>query len=98
VIAMNTTAKSFVLVGVVMSVLLAALVAGVGNFPQHRTGPCQPGEEIDKDMGGLHIHRDYSNSARLNKFISAGNIRFYIEYLGVTYELTIKPPPPHVLN
>ena len=39
VIAMNTTAKSFVLVGVVMSVLLAALVAGVGNFPQHRTGP-----------------------------------------------------------
>lgn len=69
-----------------------------GVFHDIEQAIASPGEEVDKDMGGYHIHRDYSNSARLNKFISAGNTRFYVEYLGVTYELTIKPPPPHVLN
>jgi len=62
-----------------------------GVFHDIEEAIARPGEEVDKG-GEYHIHRDYSNSARLNKFLQAGNTRFYIEYLGQTYELTIKRP------
>ncbi len=62
-----------------------------GIFPDIEKAIARPGEEIDQS-DGYHIHRDYSTSARLNKFLEAGNTRFYVEYLGNTYELTIKRP------
>jgi hypothetical protein len=62
-----------------------------GIFPDIEKAIASPGEEIDKTYD-YHTHRDYTTSARLNKFIKAGNTRFYIEHLGETYELTIKRP------
>jgi hypothetical protein len=62
-----------------------------GVFPDIEKAIASPGEEIDKS-DGYHIHRDYSTSARLNKFIKTGKTRFYVEYLGETYELTIIRP------
>lgn len=63
-----------------------------GIFPDIEHAIARPGEEIDKSSGEYHTHRDYSTSARLNKFLKAGNTRFYVEYLGETYELTIYVP------
>ena len=63
-----------------------------GVFHDIEQAIARPGEEIDHNMGGYHIHRDYSNSARLNKFLNTRPMRFYVEYLGETYELTIKRP------
>ena len=64
-----------------------------GIFPDIEKAIASPGEEIDQD-GEYHIHRDYSNSARLNAFLSSGKTQFYVRYLDQTYELTIKKPPP----
>ena len=64
-----------------------------GIFPDIEKAIATPGEEIDQD-GEYHIHRDYSNSARLNAFLSSGKTQFYVRYLDQTYELTIKKPPP----
>ena len=61
-----------------------------GIFHDIERAIADPGKEIHKSSGEYHTHRDYSTSARLNKFLEAGNTRFYVEYLGVTYELTIK--------
>ena len=62
-----------------------------GIFPDIEKAIASPSEEIDKS-DGYHIHRDYSTSARLNKFIKTGKTRFYVQYLGETYELTIIRP------
>ena len=62
-----------------------------GVFPDIEEAIARPGEEIDKSSD-YHIHRDYATSARLNKFIKTGKTRFYVEYLGETYELTIIRP------
>ncbi|HEU4769995.1 MAG TPA: hypothetical protein VFS77_21695 [Pyrinomonadaceae bacterium] len=62
-----------------------------GVFPDIEEAIARPGEEIDKSSE-YHIHRDYSTSARLNKFIKTGKTRFYVAYLGETYELTIIRP------
>ena len=62
-----------------------------GVFPDIEEAIARPGEEIDKSSE-YHIHRDYSTSARLNKFIKTGKTRFYVDYLGETYELTIIRP------
>jgi hypothetical protein len=61
-----------------------------GIFPDIARAIARPGEEIDKNFDGYLTHRDYSTSARLNKFLQTGKIRFYVQYLGGTYELTIK--------
>ena len=63
-----------------------------GIFHDIEQAIARPGEEIDKSSGDYNIHRDYSTSARLNKFLQAGNTRFYVEYLGETFELTINRP------
>ena len=63
-----------------------------GVFHDIEKAIAKPGEEVDKNFGEYHTHRDYSNSARLNKFLDTGKTRFYVEYLGETYELTIKRP------
>jgi hypothetical protein len=62
-----------------------------GIFQDIEKAIASPGEEIDKG-DEYHTHRDYSTSERLNKFIKSGKTRFYVEYLGETYELTIKRP------
>ena len=62
-----------------------------GIFPDIEKAIARPGEEIDKTVDYV-THRDYSTSARLNKFLQNGNTRFYVEHLGETYELTIKRP------
>jgi hypothetical protein len=62
-----------------------------GIFPDIEKAIARPGEEIDKTVD-YATHRDYSTSARLNKFLQNGNTRFYVEHLGETYELTIKRP------
>jgi hypothetical protein len=63
-----------------------------GIFHDIEQAIARPGEEIDKNFGGYHSHRDYSNSARLNTFLNSAKTRFYVEYVGDTYELTIKRP------
>lgn len=63
-----------------------------GIFYDIEQAVARPGEEIDQLFREYHTHRDYSTSARLNKFLKAGKTRFYVEYLGVTYELTIRRP------
>ena len=63
-----------------------------GVFPDIEKAIASPGEEIDYDGTGYHIHRDYSTSARLNTFLATRPTRFYVRYLGETYELTIKRP------
>jgi hypothetical protein len=63
-----------------------------GIFQDIEKAIASPGEEIDKDTSGYLTHRDYSTSARLNTFLATGNTRFYVRYLGNTYELTIHKP------
>ena len=63
-----------------------------GIFQDIERAVANPGKEVDYDGGGYLTHRDYSTSARLNKFLQTGATRFYVEYLGETYELTIKRP------
>ena len=63
-----------------------------GIFHDIEQAIARPGEEIDQLFREYHTHRDYSTSARLNKFLKAGKTRFYVEYLGVTYELRIIRP------
>jgi hypothetical protein len=62
-----------------------------GTFFDIEKAIASPGEEIDKDSD-YPIHRDYSTSARLNAYLKTGKTRFYVRYLGNTYELTIKKP------
>ncbi|MFL6414747.1 MAG: hypothetical protein ACJ74Y_03630 [Bryobacteraceae bacterium] len=63
-----------------------------GIFQDIERAIANPGEEIDKDSFGYYTHRDYSTSARLNAFLETGKTRFYVRYLGNTYELTIRKP------
>lgn len=64
-----------------------------GIFQDIERAIAKPGEEVDKDTtGGYLTHRDYSTSAHLNAFLKTGATRFYVRYLGNTYELTIKKP------
>lgn len=52
----------------------------------------RPGEETDKGSEDYVTHRDYSTSARINAFLNTGKKRFYVQYLGDTFELTIRKP------
>ena len=63
-----------------------------GIFQDIEKAIASPGEEIDHDSNDYVTHRDYSTSARLNAFLKTGKTRFYVRYLGHTYELTIKKP------
>jgi hypothetical protein len=63
-----------------------------GIFQDIEKAIANPGEEIDKDTSGYLTHRDYTTSARLNAFLQTGKTRFYVRYLGDTYELTINKP------
>lgn len=63
-----------------------------GIFQDIERAIAKPGEEFEKDSSTYHIHRDYSNSARLNAFLESGKMQFYVRYLDETYELTIKKP------
>lgn len=63
-----------------------------GIFQDIERAIANPGEEIDKGSDGYYTHRDYTTSARLNAFLRTGKTRFYVQYLGETYELTIKKP------
>ena len=63
-----------------------------GIFHDIEKAIASPGEEIDHDSSDYVTHRDYSTSARLNAFLKTGKTRFYVRYLGHTYELTIKKP------
>lgn len=64
-----------------------------GIFQDIERAIAKPGEEVDKDTTGRYLtHRDYSTSARLNAFLNTGTTRFYVRYLGNTYELTINRP------
>lgn len=62
-----------------------------GTFQDIERAIASPGQEIDKDYD-YPIHRDYTTSARLNAFLKTGKTRFYVRYLGDTYELTITKP------
>ena len=63
-----------------------------GIFQDIEKAVASPGEEIDHDNDGYYTHRDYTTSARLNAFLKTGKTRFYVRYLGDTYEMTIKKP------
>jgi hypothetical protein len=63
-----------------------------GIFPDIEKAVAKPGEEIDHDDDVYYIHRDYTTTVRLNAFLKTGKTRFYVRYLGETYELTIKKP------
>jgi hypothetical protein len=63
-----------------------------GIFQDIERAIASPGEEIDKSSADYVTHRDYSTSARLNAFLQTGKTRFYVRYLGDTYELTIRKP------
>ncbi len=61
-----------------------------GVFPDIEAALASPGTEVDKTMGRYVIHRDYENSARLNKAIGNGASNFFVEYRGDVFEITIK--------
>lgn len=63
-----------------------------GIFPDIEKAIASPGEEIDHYTDGYLTYRGYSTNARLNAFLKTGKTRFYVRYLGDTYELTIKKP------
>jgi hypothetical protein len=63
-----------------------------GIFQDIEQAIARLGEEIDKAFDEYTTHRDYSTSARLNDFLKTGKTRFYVRYLGNTYELTIRRP------
>lgn len=63
-----------------------------GLFQDIEKAMASPGEEIDKISDDYYTHLSYSTSARLNAFLKTGKTRFYVRYLGNTYELTIKKP------
>jgi hypothetical protein len=63
-----------------------------GIFQDIERAIASPGQEIDKDSDVYFTHRDYSTSARLNAYLKTGKMRFYVQYLGNTYELTIRKP------
>ena len=63
-----------------------------GIFPDIERAIAKPGEETDKTFVDYVTHRDYSTSARLNAYLKTGKMRFYVRYLGDTFELTIRKP------
>lgn len=63
-----------------------------GIFQDLERAIARPGEEIDKASDVYVRHYDYTTSARLNAFLKTGKTRFYVQYLGNTYELTIRKP------
>lgn len=63
-----------------------------GIFHDIELAIASPGEEIDHDIDGYYIHRDYTTYARLNAFPGTGKTRFYVRYLDQTSELMIKRP------
>ena len=65
-----------------------------GIFPDIEKAVASPGEEIDQYTSEYYTHRDYNTTARLNPYLKTGKLKFYVRYLGETYELTIKKAEP----
>ena len=65
-----------------------------GIFPDIEKAIASPGEEIDQYTSEYYTHRDYNTTARLNPYLKTGKLKFYVRYLGETYELTIKKAEP----
>ena len=63
-----------------------------GLFQDIEKAIASPGKEIDKISDDYYTHLSYLTSARLNSYLKTGKTRFYVRYLGNTYELTIKKP------
>ena len=63
-----------------------------GLFQDIERAIARPGAEIDKTSDDYYTHLGYSTSARLNAFLKTGKTKFYVRYLGETYELTIRKP------
>ncbi len=66
----------------------AELASGI--FPDIERALRSPGAEIDKSMGKYVVHRDYSNSDKLNAYLSAGGRNFLVRYRRQTYRVEIR--------
>lgn len=66
----------------------AELASGI--FPDIERALQNPGAEIDKSMGKYVIHRDYSNSEKLNAFLSGGGHEFLVRYRSQIYRVEIR--------
>jgi hypothetical protein len=51
-----------------------------------------PGEEVEKSPVQYVIHRDYSNSAKLNAYLAGGGRAFVVRYRGASYRIEIRNP------
>jgi hypothetical protein len=65
-----------------------------GVFPDLQRALGSPGAEVEKSMGRYVVHRDYTNSARLNAFVDGGGREFLVRFRGATYRVEIRPGTP----
>ncbi len=63
-----------------------------GIFQDIEAAISAPGTPVDKSIGRYVVHRDYTNSARLNALLESGGRVFRMRYRGRTYEVTLKRP------
>ena len=65
----------------------------VGLFQDIERAIKSPGTEVER-WGRYVIHRDYSNSQKLNRFFESGGRLFYVETQGRTYRLKLTKERP----
>ena len=65
----------------------------VGLFQDIERAVKAPGTEVERS-GRYAIHRDYSNSQKLNRFFESGVMLFYVETQGRTYSLRVTKERP----
>ena len=65
----------------------------VGLFQDIERAIKAPGAEVERS-GRYVIHRDYSNSQKLNRFFESGERLFYVETQGRTYRLKLTEARP----
>jgi hypothetical protein len=64
-----------------------------GVFPDIERAIADPGAEIDRS-GRYLVHRDFTNSERLNTLLDGGGGAFAVRFRGATYRIDIRSVLP----
>jgi hypothetical protein len=62
-----------------------------GLFQDIEAALASPGEPVDKNMGNYIIHRDFTTSDAVNRFLSGDGRAFFVQRGAAVFELALRP-------
>jgi hypothetical protein len=62
-----------------------------GLFQDIEAALASPGEPVDKNMGNYIIHRDYTTSDAVNRFLNREGRVFFVRRGAAVFELALRP-------